>query len=70
MVVHEACLTGGAGAEIAARIQERAPRTTSMRPIARVSRRGHAHPAERVLEQYCVPSVDDVVEGARALVRS
>ena len=69
MIVHEACRTGGAGAEIAARIQEELLYHLDA-PIARVCGADTHIPQNKILEQYCVPSVDDVVEGARALVRS
>jgi pyruvate dehydrogenase E1 component beta subunit len=69
MVVHEACRTGGVGAEIAARVQEELLYWLES-PIARVCGADTHIPQNQMLEQYCIPSVDDVVEGARALMRS
>jgi pyruvate dehydrogenase E1 component beta subunit len=69
MIVHEACRTGGAGAEIAARIQEELLYELDA-PIHRVCGADTHIPQNQMLEHYCVPSVDDVVDGARALLRS
>ena len=69
MIVHEACRTGGVGAEIAARVQEELLYWLES-PIARVCGADTHIPQNQMLEQYCIPSVDDVVEGARALMRS
>jgi pyruvate dehydrogenase E1 component beta subunit len=69
MIVHEACRTGGAGAEIAARIQEEQLYWLEA-PVARVCGADTHIPQNQLLEQYCVPSADDVLQGARDLMRS
>ena len=69
MIVHEACRTGGVGAEIAARVQEELLYWLES-PISRVCGADTHIPQNQMLEQYCIPSVDDVVEGVRALMES
>jgi pyruvate/2-oxoglutarate/acetoin dehydrogenase E1 component len=69
MVVHEACLTGGAGAEIAARIQEEL--FSRLRgPVLRVAGADTHIPQNSILEPYCVPSTEDVLTGIDRLVTS
>jgi pyruvate dehydrogenase E1 component beta subunit len=69
MIVHEACRTGGVGAEIASRVQEELLYWLEA-PIARVCGADTHIPQNQLLEHFCIPSVDDVVEGVRALMES
>jgi pyruvate dehydrogenase E1 component beta subunit len=66
MVVHEAPKTGGAGGEIAARIQE-ALFFSLDAPVVRVAGADTPIPQHPVLEQVVVPSVDAVAAAAREL---
>ena len=67
MVVHEACLTGGVGAEVTARLQsELFDRLEA--PVSRVCGKDTHIPQNAELEKYCLPSVDEVVDGLRSLV--
>ena len=68
MIVHEAPRTGGVGAEIAARIQEECLYWLDA-PVGRVCGQDTHLPQNSLLEKFCVPSVDEILEGARALVR-
>lgn len=67
MVVHEACLTGGVGAEIAARIQSNLFDRIEA-PVGRVCGKDTHIPQNAYLEKYCLPSVDEVATGLRELV--
>jgi acetoin:2,6-dichlorophenolindophenol oxidoreductase subunit beta len=67
MVVHEAVRTGGAGAEIAAQIQERAFFSLDA-PVWRVAGTDTPIPQDPELEQLCIPSVADIESAARALL--
>ncbi len=67
MVVHEAVRTGGAGAEIAAQIQERAFFALDA-PVWRLGALDTPIPQSSRLEQYCVPSADDIERAVRELV--
>jgi pyruvate/2-oxoglutarate/acetoin dehydrogenase E1 component len=67
MVVHEACLTGGVGAEVAARVQSEL--FDELRaPVGRVCGKDTHIPQNAALEKYCLPSVEEVTEGLRAIV--
>ncbi|MGW5385719.1 alpha-ketoacid dehydrogenase subunit beta [Nocardia sp. NPDC003963] len=68
MIVHEAPRTAGPGAEIAALIQEQCFYWLHA-PIARLGSVDAPIPASRFLEDHCFPSVSDIVETARHLVR-
>ncbi|MEV0354827.1 transketolase C-terminal domain-containing protein [Nocardia sp. NPDC050697] len=68
MIVHEAPRTAGPGAEIAALIQERCFYWLQA-PVARLGSVDAPIPASRFLEDHCFPSVSDIVETARHLVR-
>jgi pyruvate dehydrogenase E1 component beta subunit len=69
VVVHEACLTGGFGAEIAARIGEELFEHLAG-PVVRVGAKDVPVPFSPVLEQYVLPQVEDIVEGVdKALKR-
>jgi 2-oxoisovalerate dehydrogenase E1 component beta subunit len=67
IVLHEACLTGGAGGEIAARIAEKAFDFLDG-PIMRVAAKDTPVPYSPPLEEYFLPQVDDVLEAARKLL--
>jgi 2-oxoisovalerate dehydrogenase E1 component beta subunit len=67
IVLHEACLTGGAGGEIAARIAEKAFDNLDG-PVVRVAAKDTPVPYSPPLEEFFLPSVDDVLEAARDLL--
>jgi pyruvate dehydrogenase E1 component beta subunit len=66
MVVHEAPRTGGAGGEIAARIQEELFFSLDG-PVVRVAGKDTPIPQHPVLEQTVIPSVDEIEAAARDL---
>lgn len=66
LIVHEAARTAGAGAEIAAQIQEKAFFALDA-PVWRVAGTDTPIPQDPQLEQLCIPSVDDIVAGVHAL---
>jgi pyruvate dehydrogenase E1 component beta subunit len=66
LVVHEAPKTGGAGAEIAAAIQE-AAFTSLDAPVMRLGAADVPIPQHSRLEQLVIPSVDAIAEAARTL---
>jgi pyruvate dehydrogenase E1 component beta subunit len=68
MVVHEAPRTGGAGGEIAARIQEELFFSLDA-PVVRVAGADTPIPQSPVLEQVVIPSVDAIATAARELYR-
>jgi pyruvate/2-oxoglutarate/acetoin dehydrogenase E1 component len=65
VTVEEGTLTGGFGAEIAARVQE-ASWDELRRPVLRVAARDSIIPAARPLEEAMLPAIADVVEAVRA----
>ena len=66
VTAEEGTLTGGFGAEIAARVQEAA--WSDLRaPVERVAARDGIIPSARPLEDDMLPSVEDVVEAVMAL---
>ena len=67
LVVHEANLTGGFGAEIAARIGERFFEELDS-PVRRVATPNVRIPSAPALQEALVPQVRDIVEAARRLV--
>jgi pyruvate dehydrogenase E1 component beta subunit len=67
IVVHEAVRTGGAGAEIAAQIQEKAFFSLDA-PVWRVAGVDTPMPQDPELEQLCIPSVSEIEAAARALM--
>jgi len=66
LVVHEAVRTAGAGAEIAARIQERAFFSLDA-PVWRLGAIDAPIPQDPELEQLCIPSVDGIAGAVREL---
>jgi len=67
IVLHEACLTGGAGGEIAARIAEKAFEFLDA-PIMRVAAKDTPVPYSPPLEQFFLPQTEGVLETARRLL--
>ena len=67
LIVHEDQLTGGFGAEVAARIAERAFSWLDA-PVARVGYPDRPSPYAKVLERELLPSKEGVVEAARGLL--
>jgi pyruvate/2-oxoglutarate/acetoin dehydrogenase E1 component len=67
IVLHEACLTGGPGGEIAAKIAEKAFDYLDG-PIVRVAAKDTPVPYSPPLEEYFLPQVGDVLEAARKLL--
>ncbi len=68
LVAHEACKTGGVGAEIAARIAESEAFDYLDAPIKRLAGLDIPVPYNRNLERHMVPQVDNIVAAARELV--
>lgn len=68
LIAHEACKTGGAGAEIAARIAESEAFDYLDAPIKRLAGLDIPVPYNRNLERRMVPQVEDIVAAARELV--
>jgi len=64
VIAHEACLTGGAGAEIAAQVQHEVFSYLDA-PIERVGAKDSPIPFAPALEHYILPNDKDVVEAAR-----
>ena len=67
VVVHEASMSGGVGAEIAARISEKCFYTLEA-PVIRVTGFDVPYPASR-LEEYFLPDLDRVIEAAEQVMR-
>ncbi|MFO7984927.1 MAG: alpha-ketoacid dehydrogenase subunit beta [Desulfatiglandaceae bacterium] len=66
VVVHEACLTGGFGAELTARIMAELFDYLDA-PILRVGAKDVPIPFSPPLEDFVLPSVEDVIEAARSV---
>ncbi|MGQ9656255.1 MAG: transketolase C-terminal domain-containing protein, partial [Thermodesulfobacteriota bacterium] len=67
VVAHEACVTGGFGAEIAARIQESLFDELDA-PVVRVGARRVPHPFSPPLEGFVIPGPDSVADAARRVM--
>lgn len=67
LVVHEACLTGGFGAEVAARIGEEVFDYLDA-PITRIGAKDTPIPVSPILENFVLPQVDDIVSGAKKVL--
>lgn len=67
LIVHEACLTGGFGAELAARIGEELFDYLDS-PVSRIGAKDVPIPFSPVLEKFVLPQVSDVVAGARRVL--
>jgi pyruvate/2-oxoglutarate/acetoin dehydrogenase E1 component len=68
VTVEEGTLTGGVGAEIAARVQAEAWSDLNG-PVVRVAARDGIVPSARSLEDEALPSVEDVIAAVTALER-
>lgn len=66
VVVHEACVTGGFGAELAARIQDELFDELDA-PVKRVGAKDVPIPFAPPLEDFVLPSLTDVVKAVRAV---
>ncbi len=66
VIVHEACVTGGFGAELAARIQDELFDALDA-PVKRVGAKDVPMPFSPPMEDFVLPSVHDVVEAAQAV---
>ncbi len=67
LIVHEACLTGGFGGEIAARIGEELFDYLDA-PVMRVGAKDVPIPFSPVMEDFVLPKVSDVVEGVKKVL--
>ena len=67
VVVHEACVTGGFGAEMAAQLQEHVFDYLDA-PIKRVGAQDVPIPFSPPLEDFVLPNADKVVEAAKAVL--
>jgi len=67
LIVHEAPITGGYGAELAAVIADSEAFDYLDAPIRRLAGRNVPIPYNRTLESAAVPQVEDIVSAARAL---
>lgn len=63
LIVHEACVTGGFGAELSARINEELYGSLDG-PVVRVGARHVPMPFSPVMEKYVLPQVEDILAGA------
>jgi pyruvate dehydrogenase E1 component beta subunit len=69
LIVHEAPITGGVGAEIAATIADSSAFDYLDAPIRRLAGRNVPIPYNRELERAVVPQVEDIVAAARTLAQ-
>jgi pyruvate dehydrogenase E1 component beta subunit len=69
LIIHEACKTGGVGAEISARLAESEAFDYLETPIIRLAGRDMPIPYNRTLEYHTVPQVEDIVERAKQIVQ-
>jgi pyruvate dehydrogenase E1 component beta subunit len=67
VVAHEACLTGGLGAEIAARIQEELFDELDA-PVIRVGAHRVPHPFSPPMEQFVIPGPHSIAEAVHRLL--
>lgn len=67
VIVHEACLTGGFGAELAARIQDELFDYLDA-PVKRVAAKDVPIPFSPQLEDYVLPKVADVVSAVQLII--
>ncbi len=68
LIVHEACKTGGVGAEIAARIMDSEAFDYLDAPIKRLAGLDIPVPYNRTLERHMVPQVENIVAAVRDLM--
>jgi len=69
LIVHEACKTGGFGAEVAAMVSEKAFAALQA-PISRVAARDTPMPFNDKLETAVIPSRDSIVSAVRTLMEA
>ena len=67
LVAHEACLTGGFGAEVAARIGEEVFDYLDA-PVTRIGAKDTPTPVSQILENFVLPQVNDIVSGAKKVL--
>jgi len=67
VIVHEACLTGGIGAEISSLIQEKAFDSLDA-PVKRVAGRNIPIPHSPVLEINSIPKVEDIINAVKEVL--
>jgi acetoin:2,6-dichlorophenolindophenol oxidoreductase subunit beta len=67
LIVHEACRTGGFGAELSARIGEELFDFLDS-PVSRIGARDVPVPFSPVLERFVLPRTSDIVAGARRVL--
>jgi pyruvate/2-oxoglutarate/acetoin dehydrogenase E1 component len=67
LIVHEACLTGGFGGEIAARIGEELFDYLDA-PVVRVGAKDVPMPFSPVMESFVMPQVKDIVQGVKKVL--
>lgn len=67
LIVHEACRTGGFGAEVSARVMEQAFDWLDA-PVMRLASRDTPMPFNDKLENAVIPSQDDIVRAVRTLL--
>ena len=67
LIVHEACKTGGFGAELSAMVMEKAFDWLDA-PVARLASRDTPMPYNDKLESAVVPSQEDIISAVRALL--
>jgi len=68
VILHEASLTGGIGGEISAIIAEEAFEWLDA-PIVRIASIDSPVPFAPQLEDYFLPSLDEIVEGCRKVLK-
>jgi pyruvate/2-oxoglutarate/acetoin dehydrogenase E1 component len=66
VIVHEACLTGGFGAELAARIQAELFDYLDA-PVLRVGAKDVPIPFSPTLEDFVLPKAADVIQAVKAV---
>lgn len=67
LIVHEACLTGGFGGEIAARIGEELFDYLDA-PVTRIGAKDVPIPFSPVMENFVLPQVNDIVNGVKKVL--
>ncbi len=67
LIIHEACLTGGFGAEIAARIGEELFDYLDA-PVTRIGAKDVPIPFSPVMEDFVLPQVRDIVQGVKKVL--
>jgi len=67
LIVHEACLTGGFGGEIAAKIGEELFDYLDA-PVTRIGAKDVPIPFSPVMENFVLPQVNDIVNGVKKVL--